>query len=395
MKTPIMQKLDGYLGPPLCWARSLFFKRSKLFPDKIKKVLIIKMFGIGSLILMTPMIRSIRRSYPSAKIYFMSFNGHRNVCQAYKMCDEFVMIRRDSLWNFCADTIKSMRLVKREGIDIIIDAEFFSRYTALFTSLCRRSFLTGFFNPNMYRGKFLDRRCYFNQYYHMKRNFMELANSFCPPCADYTITYPDVPSKASESVAKIVRDNGLDGRPIAILNPNSSDITPAIDRSWPIEYFAAVGRHLSKKGYGIAVIGSPEQKQRSDELSAMCGEPAVSLAGAIGLEELIALIGVSFCLITNDSGPAHIAVSLNVPTMVFFGTDTPVLYGAHEDIHKRFFRNLPCSPCLSVFNYKKGRCEFKSECIRGILPEEVMEAFDAKEELFRLEYGKKKHKVKR
>jgi len=383
MKTPIMQKLDGYAGPPLCWARSLFFKRPKPFPKRIEKILIIKMFGIGSLILMTPMIRSIQRSYPSAKIYFMSFKGHESVCRSYKMCDEFIMIRRDSLWNFCADTLKNMRRAKTEGIDIIIDAEFFSRYSALFTSFCRRSFLIGFFNQNMYRGRFLDKRCYFNQYYNMKRNFMELANSFCASGDDYTITYPEIPAKASQKIAKVIRDKGMEGCPIVVLNPNSSDITPAIDRSWPIEYFAKVGKYLLKRGYRVIVIGSTDQKERSDSLAAMCGDPAISLAGTIDLDELIALIGSAFCLITNDSGPAHVAVSLDIPTMVFFGTDTPVLYGAESDIHKSFFRNLPCSPCLSVFNYKKGKCEFNSECIRGILPEEVISAFESKEGLLK------------
>lgn len=387
MKTRSMREIDGIFGPFLCRLLSLFFRRKRPLPKEVKKVLIVKMFGLGSMILMTPMIRSIRKSHPRVKIYFMSFAEHEAIAKAYGLCDCFMVVRRDSLLNFIMDSLRNVRRVKEDRVDIVIDAEFFAKYTAIFSSLCRFSYLIGFYNRDLYRGRFLDRRCYFNQYYHMKQNFIELANVFCAPYTDTSLSLPEISKDATKRIVGLIKERHPGDQSFVILNPNTSDMTPAIDRNWPLENFAEVGRHLMKKGYGIVVIGGSKQTVRADKLVRMCGGDAISFAGKTDMEELIALIRESFCLITNDSGPLHIAASLNVPTMTFFGTDTPTLYGAEGPSHTAFFKNIPCSPCLSVFNYKKGECEFASRCIREITVQEVIAAFDTKERLVKDEFA--------
>lgn len=388
-----MREIDGFFGPPLCWLLSLIFRRKRSLPEKVERILIIKMFGLGSIILMTPMIRSIRKSYPAAKIYFMSFAEHETIAKAYGLCDEFMILRRDNLLNFITDSMRNAWRVKKDRIDIVIDAEFFAKYTSIFCSLCRASYLIGFYNRDLYRGRFLDKRCYFNQYYHMKQNFMELANAFCQPCNDLTIGVPKISGGAAERISKLMDEHGLKGKKIVIFNPNTSDMTPTIDRSWPIENFAQIGHYLIGKEYKLVVIGGSGQARRADDLVKLCGNGAVSFAGKTDMSELIALIRGAFCLITNDSGPLHIAVSLDVPTMTFFGTDTPAVYGADGTIHAAFFKNIPCSPCLSVFNYKKGECEFESRCIRDISVQEVIAEFEKKERLMEENFMKKRRET--
>lgn len=385
-----MQWADAKIGPTLCRLRSLFFRKQKPFPEKVKKILIIKIVGLGSIVLMTPMIRAIRNSYPSAKIYFMTLKGNEGLCKCYAISDEVIIVRHDSFWNFSIDSIKNIIRIRKERIDIIVDAEFFSRYTALFASLCQSSFLIGFFNRNMYRGKFLDKRCYFNPYHHIKQNFMELANAFCKLYSDISITQPVVSPQARDRVKKMIEEGGISGKPIIILSPQTSNITLTIDRSWPLENFAKVGQYLLKKGYAMVITGSSDQIDRAKMLCKMCGEGAMLFAGKTTLEEFIALIEEAFCIITNDSSPLHIAASQGVPTMAFFGTDTPLLYGYSEPIHTTFFKDLPCSPCLSVFNYKKGECEFDSICLRDISYDNVISEFEKKEDLLKEEFSRRK-----
>lgn len=386
-----MQWTDAKVGPPLCWLRSLFFRKRKSFPKKVGKILIIKIVGLGSMVLTTPLIRAIRNSHPSAKLYFMTLKGNEDLVKCYRICDEVMTVRHNNFLNFAIDSIKNVLLVKKEKIDVIVDAEFFSRYTALFTSLCQSPFLIGFFNRDMYRGRFFDKRCYFNQYHHIKQNFMELANVFCQPYQDLSITPPIVSTQAQENVRKMIKENGLFEKPIIILSPQTSNVTLAIDRSWPLENFAEVGRYLLKKGYAVVITGSANQIERAKILCGMCGNDARLFAGKTDIEEFIALIKEAFCIITNDSSPLHIAASQGVPTIAFFGTDTPVLYGYDESIHTTLFKNLPCSPCLSVFNYKKGECEFDSICLKGISSEEVISEFEKKEDLLKEEFYKRKN----
>ena len=79
--------------------------------------------------------------------------------------------------------------------------------------------------------------------------------------------------------------------------------------------------------------------------------------------------------ITNDSGPLHVAVAYTTPTISFFGPETPIIYGPkfHADLHKVFFLNLYCSPCISVFRDKNFICENKNNCMFQIQPENVIE----------------------
>ena len=70
------------------------------------------------------------------------------------------------------------------------------------------------------------------------------------------------------------------------------------------------------------------------------------------------------------------AASLGRASMSFFGTETPQLYGPRDGRHMVFYKDLPCSPCLSVFNYKQSHCEFASRCLELISFEEVAAAFD-------------------
>lgn len=393
MNTVFMQWTDAKIGPALCWLRSLFFRRQKHFPEKVGKILIIKIVGLGSIVLMTPMIKAIRNSYPSARIYFMTLKGNEALCRCYAVCDVVMTLRHDSFWNFTIDSIKNIARIRKERIDVLVDAEFFSRYTTLFASLCQRPFLVGFFSRDMYRGKFIDKRCYFNSYRHIKKNFLELANAFCKPYSDISVTHPVVSQLALDHVKKMIEDDGISGKPIVILSPQTSNITLTIDRSWPLENFAKVGQYLLKKGYAIVITGSPDQIGRARTLRNMCGEGSLLFAGKTNLEEFIALIEESFCIITNDSSPLHIAASQGVPTMAFFGTDTPVLYGYSEPIHTTFFKGMSCSPCLSVFNYKKGECEFDSICLRDISYDNVISEFEEKEDLLRDEYNKRKRKI--
>ena len=79
MKMKLMRKIDYYLGMPMCYLfaslemlkRSVQFKNKSL--GKVKKILIIKFLGIGSISLVTPTIAALRNNFPQAKIYFLSF----------------------------------------------------------------------------------------------------------------------------------------------------------------------------------------------------------------------------------------------------------------------------------------------------------------------------------
>ena len=78
----------------------------------------------------------------------------------------------------------------------------------------------------------------------------------------------------------------------------------------------------------------------------------VNLCGKLSIPQLVGLFSKSDFLITNDSGPLHIAVSVGLPTLSFFGPETPYLYGPQGDQHYVFYSDIFCSPCLNIYNSK-------------------------------------------
>ena len=75
-------------------------------------------------------------------------------------------------------------------------------------------------------------------------------------------------------------------------------------------------------------------------------------------------------MVTNDSGPAHFASLLRLPTVILFGPETPRLYSPIGDTHKDMYSNFACSPCVSVYNGKKSPCR-ENRCLMAITPEAV------------------------
>lgn len=121
--------------------------------------------------------------------------------------------------------------------------------------------------------------------------------------------------------AAALADAGLaPNDPIALLNPGANN--PA--KRWPAERFARVADHLATKhDLQVAISGGPAEEQIvQDVIDAASTEP-VSLVGRTSLGALKALLERARILVTNDTGPRHIAAALDTPVVSLFGPTDP------------------------------------------------------------------------
>lgn len=377
MKFHRIQLIDRYLGVPLCSLFSIF-AGGKPPPDlaAVDRILVVKMLGVGSIIVMTPLFRSLRRRFPAARIDFLTMKNQAPLGRLYGLAEKVYEVDFSSPLRFFGTNLSVIHRLRKNSYDLLVDAEFYSRYTALLSHLVRAGAVVGFHSRNIYRGRLREINAYFNQYRHMTANFLELGIQVGAPPEDLRLSRPRLDERLLSRVRSVLAASGLDPeRPYILLNPHASTTSPAIDRRWPADYFRQVGNWLYSRGYQVVVLDAPGQEEHSRRLAESSGGAIRRLEERFGLASLLALIGNAFLLITNDSGPLHMAVSLRTPTFSFFGTETPVLYGYDHFPHRYFCRNLACSPCLSVLNFKRGRCELDLQCMKGITPEEVITAF--------------------
>jgi len=118
---------------------------------------------------------------------------------------------------------------------------------------------------------------------------------------------------------------------------------------------------------GVALCDPELLKARMFSRWSAVGVPEITGA----LRELLALYSMATLMVTNDSGPAHFASLLQLPTVVLFGPETPRLYGPMGNAHKDLYAEFACSPCVSVYNGKKSPCT-ENRCLKEITVDQVL-----------------------
>lgn len=105
-------------------------------------------------------------------------------------------------------------------------------------------------------------------------------------------------------------------RPFVVLNPGGN----REDKRWPAERFARVAEHLGEtRGLGVVVTGSPSERETLDHLVAAAPEAVDLSARGLTLGTLKGVLRASSLLISNDTGPRHIAAALGIPVVGLFG----------------------------------------------------------------------------
>lgn len=142
-------------------------------------------------------------------------------------------------------------------------------------------------------------------------------------------------------------------------------------KRWPLASFAAVLDHLRElKLDPVVIIGSSDERLYTNQLRALTASPFIDLCGEISLGYLPALLSTASAMVTNDSGPMHIASALGVPVVTMFGPTSAIRTGPYGDGHQVLSDRVPCSPCFS----RVCRHVPELECLQLITPPQVVDA---------------------
>jgi heptosyltransferase I len=147
-------------------------------------------------------------------------------------------------------------------------------------------------------------------------------------------------------------------------------------KRWPASSFAAAATQLAARGIGpLVVIGGPEEREVSEQVRSLASCPMVDLTGHTAIGVLPALLSKACVLITNDSGPMHVAAAVGTPVVSLFGPTSAVRTGPYGMRHTVLTQDLPCRPCFS----RVCRNAVPMECLASISPEQVVAAVVAQQ----------------
>jgi heptosyltransferase-2 len=189
------------------------------------------------------------------------------------------------------------------------------------------------------------------------------------------ITVEELRAAETAVAQAVVRASGVPagagGTPALLgLNPGA-EYGPA--KRWPAENFAAVAREVSRKIGNCAwlAFGGPGDWQICSEIARLAGNGVLNMAGKTPLRQLMALLKLCRVVLTNDTGPMHVAAALGTPVVVPFGSTSPELTGPGlpgDTRHQLLTSAAPCAPCF------RRACPIDFRCMTGIRPEHVIEA---------------------
>jgi len=381
--------VDILLGPVLCHAlaalKPLLRRSRPVDPDApVRKVLIVKMWGLGSLVLASPLLEQIRARHPGARIDFVTLKENEAILDLYPQIERRWLPDLDAgILSFLLQTLGLLRGIRRERYDLLLDLEFFTRFTAIFSLLAGARRTHGYHAKGSGRGHLHDVQVPFNVYKHVTANFLALLRglpleqglAFDPEAPD-GLPPVALPARTWQRCHEtLARDPAWqEGRATVVVNPNAGDM--GLERRWPVEQVVSLLDALAERGdLNLVLSGSPGERAYVEGLAARLSHPerVVNLAGRVGLHEFIALLERARVVVTNDSGPLHLAAAAGASTVALFGPETPVLYRplrSHAgQRHRVHYLGLPCSPCMFVHNNKVIDCWFaKARCMSDIQP---------------------------
>lgn len=386
MKMRTMQQMDRLLGPLFCLFFSLIYKKNRNISLKeleIKNVLVIKFWGMGSIILLSPAIKMLKNENPNIRVTLLTLERNREIANLLQVFDKIITLKlsESHFYVVIFEILELIKILRKKVYDIVIDAEFFTRFSALITFFSKAVVKIGFHSWEVYRGNFYDITKPFNRYWHVRNNFLNLF-SVCYNknfnVGKDKVIFPELNITEGDYIylAEILKNyNVLEKDKIVCINIHTGDL--ALERRWSEENFIRLTREIFSKFKDIKIffIGSKNEYNYTENVVKKIGiSEVVNLSGKLSLSQLAVLLKQTKLFITNDSGPLHLADMLEVPTISFFGPETPVLYGANSKNHFVFFKNIDCSPCINVHTGKLVKCiKQHPECMKNITVEEVLD----------------------
>ena len=298
MRVNLLRKIDKHLGQVVCKIILLFKQTFLIFSSRnqleiskdLRKVLIIKFFGMGTILLSSPAIGELKKKFPQSEIIFLTLAQNKEVCETLPSIDKVLLLRIDGLLNFLRDFIGIVFMVRASKVDIVIDLEFLTNFSALTTLLftvfnCNIRSI-GFNSPMKWRNSAYTLNVAFDHSRHISKIFGKVMASICGEISNINF---DAEKKALLKTAETgflndilcQRNSEENLSRLVCVNINSGPLS--FLRRWPEKYFSIlVGELVRKPNTKIVLIGGPsdidyvqnfyDKQESKEQVINLCGQ---------------------------------------------------------------------------------------------------------------------------
>jgi len=323
-----------------------------------RKILVVKPSSLGDVVHSLPFLNAINACFPHAEVHWVISKGLEGLLEGHPMISRLIVINKD-LWKKlprAGATIREITILfkrlRDEKYDLVVDLQGLLR-SGLITRATRAPVRIGFTEAREGSRLFYTEKVKGGKDIHAVDRYMKIASAL--GCNATEIAFPFPLSGTEPRAMHHMKEHLGD---YAVIVPGARWKT----KIWPAESFGIVAKKLPVHS---VVIGSSADKGIAERVVSASDGQAVSMAGETDLRELIEIMRGARVVITNDSGPMHIAAALHIPVVAVFGPTSPALTGPYGRGHVVLQSGEACVPCF------KKRCK-DIRCMRQITPDAVI-----------------------
>jgi heptosyltransferase II len=350
-------------------------------PPLPQRILVVQPNWVGDAVMATPALRAIRKLYPDAQISYLLRRYVKPIYAGMPWADKLITYRTGRTKKMAGkgqflDLAARLR-ARRFDTAVLLTNSFRTALVCKMAGIKRivgyerdgRGFLlSDKLVPYKDRGKFVPTP--------IVRSYLGIAQYLGSPERDIALELFVTEHDRRDALDTLTRA-GLDSSlarpalagaaPLILLNPGAQY---GAAKCWPPEYFAQLGdRLVSELGATVLISSAPRERPIVDAILAQMKQPAVDLQrhGLTlgGLKEVVRRCDL---MITNDTGPRHVAAAFDVPVVTLFGPTHPEwteIYFARE---RKMSVPVPCGPC------QLKKCPLDHRCMTRLTPGMVFNA---------------------
>ena len=333
-----------------------------------RRILLIKPSSLGDIVHAMPVVDALKQRWPSALLTWLVKRQWAEIVQRIEGVD--------AVWPVdptLASWVGQALALRAQRFDLVVDLQGLLR-SALVARITGCAQRVGFANgregsPWLYSHRVA-----------VPTREMHAVDRYLLVAAELGVPVKDVPqfrfrllSQDVTTLRELFRRKGIDlDAPWVAMNVSARWQT----KRWPAASFAAVATQLAARGIGpLVVIGGPDEREASGRVRSLTACPIVDLTGETPIGLLPALLSKACALITNDSGPMHVAAAVGRPVVSIFGPTSAVRTGPYGAEHTVLTHDISCRPCFS----RVCRHAVTMECLTSISPEQVVAAVVAQQ----------------
>lgn len=294
--------------------------------------MLIKPSSLGDIVMALPALSALRRSFPEARITWLVRPEFAPLIEGHPHLDAIILFDRKRLgkaWRHpgaFGSLVSLVGQLRRSRFDAVVDLQGLFRSAALawlsgcrqrFGPVWRREFAHHFYTTTVPTRP---------EWVHVIDYYMKILEAMGATDRNVEFVLPGKPA-AVEAARTLLSRHDVDHARYAVLIPGSAQIS----KCWPAERFAALAEKLaSDHGLSIVATGSGGESPMIEQIASRASCPLVNLAGGTSLPELVEVLRGARIVISNDTGPGHIAAALGRPLVMMFSWSNPLRVGPYN-----------------------------------------------------------------